>query len=146
MKNILMAISFVLVSSLVVFSQTDSPKGQVKKLKEQQVIPSPVLGFKKQTNAPFKILYSATYAVKKNTQDVEIKLNPKNLSGKTIRTFTVYCEEEFRQTKDKEVAKQIHQFSSKEIQPIVFQVQKDSKLTLWVASVEFEDGTVWSNN
>lgn len=144
MKHGLMATAFIFVLSLVIFSQTSIQKEQVHK-PEQKILRSPMMGFEVEDNDPFRMLYSGAYAVNGDDKSVELKLEPKNLSGKTVRAFTVYCEEEFDRKKDGNVVREVHRITTNEMQPVFFKVQKDSKLTLWVGSIQFEDGVVWFN-
>ena len=76
-------------------SQVQSTRTEQKeKLSKRQVLPSPMMGFKEQPDAPLRMLYSATFAIPNNPRTVEVELVPKSESEKLVRTYTAYCEEE----------------------------------------------------
>jgi len=145
MKHILMIAAFVFGSTLIVLSQGHSARtGQGEKSAKPQELPSPVMGFKEEPDAPLRMLYEATFAVPSNSRTVEVKLVPKSENGVAVRTYTAYCEEELANPpSDGGVVKQLRRFSAQGLRPAIFSVKKDSQLTFWVASVEFEDGTTW---
>jgi hypothetical protein len=145
MKHALMTATFVFASTLAVLSQVQSGRvGQSEKLDKRQALPSPVMGFKKQPDAPLRMLYEATFAIPNNRRTVEVKLIPESESGRPVRRYTAYCEERIANPpSDGGVVKQLRRFSSQGLGPSIFRVEKDSELTFWVSSVEFEDGTTW---
>ena len=145
MRHVLMIAMFVFASTLAVLSQVQTGRiEQSAKLDKQQGLPSPVMGFQEQPDAPLRMLYEATFAVPNDPRTVDVKLIPKNESSKPARAYTAYCEEKIANPpSDGGVVKQIRRFSSQGMRPAVFRVNKDSELTFWVGSIEFEDGTTW---
>jgi len=145
MKCILMTLTLIVACSSVVLSQTQTERIQEsRKSDNRQMLSSPMIGFVRQSDAPLQMLYSATFAIVNNSQIVEVELIPKNKSEKTIRSYVVYCIENFASPlKGNGWLKQIRPVDAKKMQPVIFRVDKDSEITFRVASVEFEDGTTW---
>lgn len=145
MRHLLMMAAVVFASTWVVLSQPDGGRtGQSEKLDKRQELPSPVMGFKEQPDAPLRMLYEATFAVPSNSRRVEVKLVPKSENGVAVRAYTAYCEEKLANPpSDGGVVKQLRRFSAQGLRPAIFSVEKDSQLTFWVGSVAFEDGTTW---
>ena len=145
MKCILMTLTLIVACSSVVLSQTQTERIQEsRKSDNRQMLSSPMIGFVRQSDAPLQMLYSATFAIVDDSQIVEVELIPKNKSEKTIRSYVVYCIENFASPlKGNGWLKQIRPVDAKKMQPVIFRVDKDSEITFRVASVEFEDGTTW---
>jgi len=145
MKCILMTLTLIVACSSVVLSQTQTEHTQESgKSNNRQMLSSPMIGFVRQSEAPLQMLYSATFAIVDDSQIVEVELIPKNKSEKTIRSYVVYCIENFASPlKGNGWLKQIRPVDAKKMQPVIFRVDKDSEITFRVASVEFEDGTTW---
>ena len=145
MKCILMSLTLIVACGSVVLSQTQTGQTQDStKSDNRQMLSSPMIGFVRQSDAPLQMLYSATFAIVDDSQIVEVELIPKNKSEKTIRSYVVYCIENFASPlKGNGWLKQIRPVDAKKMQPVIFRVDKDSEITFRVASVEFEDGTTW---
>jgi hypothetical protein len=140
-----MSLTLIVACNLVVLSQTQTGQTQEsRKSDKRQMLSSPMMGFVKQSDAPLQMLYSATFAIANNSQIVEVELIPKSKSEKTIRSYVVYCIENFASPlKGNGWVEQIRPVNAKKMQPVIFRVDKDSEITFRVASVEFEDGTTW---
>jgi hypothetical protein len=145
MKRILMSLTLIVACNLVVLSQTQIGQTQEsRKSDNRQMLSSPMIGFVRQSDAPLQMLYSATITIANSSQIVEVELIPKSKSEKTIRSYVVYCIENFASPlKGNGWVKQIRPVNAKKMQPVIFRVDKDSKITFRLASVEFEDGTTW---
>ena len=145
MKCILMTLTLIVACSSVVLSQTQTEHTQESgKSNNRQMFSSPMIGFVRQSEAPLQMLYSATFAIANNLQIVEVELIPKSKSEKTIRSYVVYCIENFASPlKGNGWVKQIRPVNAEKMQTIIFRVDKASEITFRVASVEFEDGTTW---
>jgi hypothetical protein len=102
------------------------------------------MGFREQPGAPLRLLFDATLAVPGSMRTVEVRLVPRAEGGKGVRAYTFYCEEELADSPDDGgVVRQLRRFKGRGLQPAVFRVQKDSRLTFWLGSVEYEGGAVW---
>jgi hypothetical protein len=147
MKHTLMIAALVCSVSSVTLSQAQSVRNNSdEKPNGRQVLRSPSVNFKDQADVPLRLLLGDTYAVASSPRTVEVELEPRSEGGKAVRAYTVYCEEELANpTEGDDVVKKLHRINSKVLQTISFRVQKDSRLTFWVVSVEFDDGTVWRN-
>jgi len=145
MKYILMSLMLIVSCSPVVLTQTQTGQTQEnRKTNKRQMLPSPMIGFVKQPDAPLQMLYSATFAIENDSQIVEVELVPKNKSGKPIRSYVIYCNEKFiSPLKGNGWVEQIRPVNAKKMQSVIFRVDKDSEIRFRVASVEFEDGTTW---
>jgi hypothetical protein len=150
MKHTLMIAALVFSASLVALSQAQGGRSdQDAKPDGRRVLPSPMMSFRDEPGLqlPLRMLYVGTYAVPDSSRAVEVELEPRNGGGQAVRNYTVYCEEELATPAEgDDVVKKLHRFDSKVLQPISFRVQKDSRLTFWVASAQFADGTIWAHS
>ena len=145
MKHILLVAAFTFASVPVATGQVPgSPAPQDGGSVKVPIFPSPVMGFREQPGAPLRLLFDATLAVPGSTRTVEVRLVPRAEGGGRVRAYTFYCEEALADAPDDgAVVRQLRRFKAQGLRPTVFRVQKDSQLTFWLGSVEYEGGAVW---
>ena len=114
------------------------------------VTKSPTMSFERYPDQPVEILYDSTHEVARSVGSVRVKFLFKNKNEKTIVRYTI--EYLSKPASDNETLAILHgifdgsRLQSGESETFVLTTPSDSRLSLRVNDVEFDDGTRWSSS
>ena len=114
------------------------------------VTKSPTMSFERYPDQPLEILYDSTHEVARSVGSVRVKFLFKNTNQKPIVRYTI--EYLSKPASDNETLANLHgifdgsRLQSGESETFVLTTRSDSRLSLRVNYVEFDDGTRWSSS
>jgi len=142
-----MAIATSLVIGLFASGQVWNEQAEeVRQQRAKEATTSPQdMTLEEQEGAPMLLRFVSAWIVPEHPHLVELEFAPEDLSAKPIKSFAVHSEATW------ENGSVGHRMNfpipalNGEAHKVEFRVRPSSKVRVWVASVEYEDGTSWKS-
>lgn len=151
MKSALTLALFLAITTPI-FSQERNKQGGNTTQHQGENTPLPPRGLtiEEQDGAPVRLALYATRAIPENKRMVELEFMTQGVPAKPIKAYTIHATEAWQDAQTgngvlKHDMRYPVQSPSGKPHRILFRAHRYGKIKVWVASVEYDDGSVWKS-
>lgn len=127
-------------------ARPEASRGQRERPRKEVAAPPRDMKIEEQEDAPVRLLFAGAWAVPGHAHLVELEFTPQDAAAKRVKSFAVHS---YEALDDGHVSHSMN-FAAPvrddgEPRKVSFKARRDGRVRVWVAAVEYEDGTSWKS-